>query len=474
MAVKRFRDAIQARARRETLRGRIWLALAVGVILYGGLVPVVWAAPLVVDPFTEQTQRLSVGVGKPLDMHSSDSAPSLLGGERDAVLELVSGTSASYLDINAGGSGEVGFSAGSGNHLRATITWDGDDNDPLTLDPDGLGGVDLVDDTNDGVVLEINHWDGNDLEITVAIYTSQDDYSIARLSLLEDGEHPPACTYTLSFQDDFQAVGSGADFSQVGAIQVTFQTITTGADVSLELLSMGTARDFGDLPASYGITRAEQDGARHRKGGTFLGDQIDTELDAHQLEPARGDNQMGMNDEDGVTRVGAWENGPDGGTVQFNVHSAHPFDYACLDGWVDWNQDHDFDDPLEHVIDSLFLYDLGTVNNLTQSFDVPEGTFGGSGTLQLYARWRIMSEKNGNASCVDELDMGYQGYIPGGEVEDYVWTFEAPSSIRLISFSARHSHFEKVVLTGLLVFAGCLTMGGVIGNFLGKEKASLD
>jgi hypothetical protein len=101
-------------------------------------------------------------------------------------------------------------------------------------------------------------------------------------------------------------------------------------------------------------------------------------------------------------------------------------DVACVDGWVDWNNDGDFDDPLEHILDGRMIYDsmvvndIGFTNNETQGFEIPEGVLSGPGTKSFYARFRAAPFQDG---C--HLDLTPYGYVAGGEVEDYLWEFES-------------------------------------------------
>jgi hypothetical protein len=248
---------------------------------------------------------------------------------------------------------------------------------------------------------------------------------------------PPGEDYALSFDDDFVDTGSGATMTNVGAIVLTIETVATGADISVDLTLADTTRDFGDLPADYGITLGVNGGARHTKSATYFGSEVDTELDGANSSGADGDNLDGDDDEEGVIRVGKWQNGTDGGEVQFSVTSPQTNNYACVDGWIDWNDDNDFDDTNEHVVDSLLLFDLGFTDNLSQTFDIPTGTFGGSGTVSFYARWRIAPDTNGDGDCSNEVNMSYGGYVSGGEVEDYSWEFNDPTAITLSSLEAR-------------------------------------
>lgn len=408
-------------SKKKSLSGKAKFSLFAALGLSLVIAAAVFAATIIIDAFTAETQQLEVCCGSTTAASYSGLDASIIGLERDAVLQLISGTSASYLDINAGGSGVVAFSAGSGTHLKTTITWDGIDHDPYTLNPTGLGGVNLLQATDDGIVIEITDWEGNDLDIRLYIYTDGSNYSYAVLPLRGHAIFPPPENFSLSFDDDFTDVGEGADLSNVGAIVLEIQTVATGADVSIDLLILDTTRDFGDLPAVYGNTLKEDDGARHSRTDTFLGDLMDTEVNGVEAAGADGDDLNQQDDEDGVVPVGEWMEGADGGAVHIETTSGSDTDAACVDGWIDWNNDGDFDDNLEHIIDSVVIYDLGFINNETLNFDVPGGALSGVGTKSFYARFRAAPEPVLDSVC--DVDMAPTGYVHGGEVEDYLWDF---------------------------------------------------
>lgn len=414
------------------------MALVISVLFSLLFVITVFSAEVYIDAFSAETQNLSVDTNNATDGSYTAHDSSIMGLERDATLELISGTSTCSLDINAGSSGVVAFSAGSGSQLKAVITWDGDDDDADTLDPTGLGGIDLEDSTNDGIIITVYDWEGNSIDLTLTIYTDASNYSTAVLEMRGGGTiSPPGQDYALSFDDDFVDTGSGANLTNVGAIVLEIETASSGADISVDLTLADTTRDFGDLPSDYGITTESNNGARHTKDAVYFGTVIDTELDGVNSSGADGDNNAVSDDEEGVIPTGKWANGTDGGEVQISVNSPQLNQYACVDGWIDWNDDNDFDDSLEHVIDSLLLYDLGFSNNLNQTFDVPANTFSGTGTISFYTRWRIEPDSDGDGSCADEANMNYTGYITGGEVEDYLWEFNDPTAVTITSLEAR-------------------------------------
>ena len=154
--------------------------------------------------------------------------------------------------------------------------------------------------------------------------------------------------------------------------------------------------DFGDAPNAYSTLFADH-GAYHKiKPGFFLGNSIDAEFDGQPDPDAKGDNNNGANDEDGVTFrtpliIGA--------EVQVKVIAS---DSGKLDAWIDFNADNDWADPREQVIVSEHL-DSGT-NLLT--INVPDNI---TPMLKSFARFRFSSSGG----------LTFSGPANDGEVEDY-------------------------------------------------------
>jgi hypothetical protein len=157
--------------------------------------------------------------------------------------------------------------------------------------------------------------------------------------------------------------------------------------------------DFGDAPdsAAFPTTLANQ-AARHviSGQGLYLGASRDAEADGLASADASGDDAAGSDDEDGIT-IGDLERST---SVEVTL-TAHVPDTAVLNGWVDFNQDGDWDDAGEQVFTDVAISD--GANSL--SLAVPAGATLGT-TL---ARFRL-TETGGYS---------YSGLAPRGDVELY-------------------------------------------------------
>ncbi|HZP10957.1 MAG TPA: GEVED domain-containing protein [Nevskiaceae bacterium] len=153
--------------------------------------------------------------------------------------------------------------------------------------------------------------------------------------------------------------------------------------------------DFGDAPAPYPTLRAD-DGAHHifTGSGPILGSAIDDETDGQPNAAANGDQG-----DDGVTIL-IHADGGSPGIAQVVVSGAP----GKLDGWIDFNQDGDWNDAGEKIFNSVPV-NVGT-QNLTFSVPAPTPTLSGP----IYARFRISTAGG----------LGPTGFARDGEVEDYV------------------------------------------------------
>lgn len=168
---------------------------------------------------------------------------------------------------------------------------------------------------------------------------------------------------------------------------------------------LNTDFDFGDAPASYGTSLAD-DGARHAAVGPTLGTNRDGDFDGVPSELADADGA----DEDGITfldpiRVGAL------GVSGFVDVEGLEGGAAKLDAWIDFNGDGSFGGFGEQIISSLEL--AGTDGRRILVFDVPNFAVAG----EQIARFRLSTEG----------DLGPTGAAADGEVEDYVVTILGPT-----------------------------------------------
>ena len=155
--------------------------------------------------------------------------------------------------------------------------------------------------------------------------------------------------------------------------------------------------DFGDAPDPAYPTLFVNNGARHFVNGVmYLGAGVDAELDGQPIPPGMGDDNNGIDDEDGVTFD--WPLVP-GNPAKITVVAST--NTGFLNAWFDFNADGDWSDPGEQVFTNLLL-NTGS-NNL--HIMVPLSAIPGF----TYARFRYSSQPG----------ISYTGPAIDGEVEDY-------------------------------------------------------
>jgi PKD repeat protein len=152
--------------------------------------------------------------------------------------------------------------------------------------------------------------------------------------------------------------------------------------------------DFGDAPKQY-PTYSANDGASHViVPGMHLGRYIDAETDGQPSEYAGGDNEAGMNDEDGVT----FPTSMGRGDIEITVVAGSN---GYLNAWIDFNRDGSWDNGIERIFMDQWL----TPGENKLSFSVPAECADGF----YYVRFRFGSE----------MGLGPSGPARDGEVEDY-------------------------------------------------------
>lgn len=201
-----------------------------GMVLVLGLLVLGIAGParaVVVDDFATAQAALTDPPGTP----DASSVAAGLGGERDFFVDRLLGTGTVTAEVTAGAL-TIGITDTTPDSRgEVVVTWDGVDGDPA-LDPVGLGGLDLTDDggvVQTGLRLTTTSADTG-VEVTIEVHTDATNASIADLVLLTT-----QTSYVVAYDAFVQSGSAGpADFSSVGAIEVTIRS--TEKAVSVDML----------------------------------------------------------------------------------------------------------------------------------------------------------------------------------------------------------------------------------------------
>src|SRR5439155_20006412 len=176
------------------------------------------AGQTVIDDFQKgQTTLARAAAGT----DSSAVSGAMLGGERDVAVTLSSGSS-----ISAGVAlGRFRFNQDAGVTGTAEIVWDGVDGNATSLNPTGLGGVDLTAGGQDAFLLGVNSLD-QAATITFTVYSGTTASSSLILPL------PGGVTSPNYVSIPFNTFAGSANFGSVGAIRLD---ISAPGDATLDL-----------------------------------------------------------------------------------------------------------------------------------------------------------------------------------------------------------------------------------------------
>ncbi len=394
-----------------------------GLLLALCVVGYVYAGTVVIDTFNYGNENYTVGPG------DSDSATydgsEILGGERDSEVYAYGDDITFRVDRN--NNDRLTIAASPGATYTTTVTWDGNDNNATSLDPTGLGGVNLISGTNDGFLMTIVFKDDGIVGLTLRVYTGTNSSALtvampaARVATGErvDMFYP--------FSQFTTTAGSGASFTSAGAIQLYFDgTIAEATDIAVDNLVANNAREYGDLPESiYGTTVLS---ACHVPKGLRLGYNCDAESFYNESTGADGDdnNQYPPDDEDGVAPSNLpWVAGVNGGQLTIRIQGCS----GCyVNGWIDWDNDGNLTETIDGAPERV-------VNNYYRTEDTTGVTYAITTPTSFsrnwyYARFRICKT---NSACNDPTNTLTD--VDDGEVEDYRWWL-GPTVVTLASFTA--------------------------------------
>lgn len=410
-----------------------------------------------IDTFDSTTQTVTA-VANNVPVCDSSAGADMIAGERDVQVERTAGAGGANSRINDSVPGAFTFNVDSATTANVLVQWDGADGN-CSLNATGLGGIDLNPD--DGILLQIDNADQS-VEIRLRVYTDGTNYSESTYLIPNAITSPQALYFPFA---DFTSTGTGADFSNVGAIELFAEG--TGIDFGIDFVNSELTRDFGDLPSAYdNITLESNNGARHIIDQTiYLGAAIDAEADGQGNATASGDTN-----DDGITPVTGSNWGDGGG--QLNVTAVVPGTEVagCLVGWIDWNGNGSFDvggttGGVSELVINTFVFNGSSVKNITTP---TVADYGGTYPSELNARFRLFQRNSAlfttlgltldGFSCPSvassEADMAQllTGSARNGEVEDYQWGF-SPTAVTLSNMAATGNGNTPTLLIILLTFS---------------------
>ena len=189
-----------------------------------------------IDEFQSQSSVIIAGPGGPDSGSTTTADDNVIGGERDIEVEILN-PPAGVQTVQAGtdpSDGRFFFGGISGQYsLRSCITWDGTDGAGATLDPTGLGGIDLTAGDTPYVqhgAFRLTTFADQLVDLRIEVYTDGGNMSVFNYEPTINVDE----TREIAFTDFVTELGGGADFTDIGAIRICVEDMNE-ADIDFEL-----------------------------------------------------------------------------------------------------------------------------------------------------------------------------------------------------------------------------------------------
>ena len=206
-----------------------------------GLASATANAGILIDSF-ETTQSCTANMASPSDA-SALAGPGIIGGEREMFADWMMGANDVQEIANSSSDGLLSFSLGADTAGMGKLIWDGPDNSTAVFNPLGLGGVDLTDGGVDDRLVVAVVFDDLPASLRFRVYSDAANYS--QYYLMLPGGIFGAVSLEIPYAAFATVAGSGADFSNVGAIELGIFPDMEATDISID--SIETAPTPGSL-----------------------------------------------------------------------------------------------------------------------------------------------------------------------------------------------------------------------------------
>jgi uncharacterized repeat protein (TIGR01451 family) len=164
---------------------------------------------------------------------SSVSDAGILGGERDMEIDLTGGVIAGNTVSGTVSSGFFSYSQDATITGLGKLQWDGTDGSP-SLNPTGLGGVDLTVGGSQNALVFSLFFDDLPVNMTFEVFT--DAGNASSLTLTTPGLLFSSTSFVLPYSAFTTTLGSGADFTNVGAITLVVGSGVSAPDLVIDFL----------------------------------------------------------------------------------------------------------------------------------------------------------------------------------------------------------------------------------------------
>lgn len=209
------------------------MKIILGLFLTVMLVPSS-AFALMIDNFSTNQYFEVVPGGTLANTVTDGGDPLIIEHERNVSATATGGSTNLIVQADALSNGAFAVSSPSGQTWTTTLQWDGFDASPL-LNPTGLGGIDFTEaGKNDRFRLAILESDHPGLELSVTVYTDAANWSVFTLSGMAPIYTPTELD--LLYSSFTIGGGAGADFTNIGAVQLDLIATMGAHDLQLDFL----------------------------------------------------------------------------------------------------------------------------------------------------------------------------------------------------------------------------------------------
>jgi large repetitive protein len=192
-----------------------------------------------IDSFSSTTQYVSGSLHGGTTGMSSQSAPEAIGGHRSLYVQLTSAKGSVSLGANADFPGMLDFASGATSNGNFWVNWDGSNNNAAMLNPTGLGQVDLTSQgANTGIMLTLGA-DHDSGSVMLKVYSNAGDWSWASVPIADTIDGALGDSQFVTFSSFANGGGSGANFSKVGAIQLSINGANANDGLVGPVLAIG-------------------------------------------------------------------------------------------------------------------------------------------------------------------------------------------------------------------------------------------
>ena len=174
-----------------------------------------------IDSFASTSQYVSGSLHGSRTGTSAMSTPDAIGGHRSLYVQLTTFGGGVSLGADSDWPGMLDFGANAASNGVFWVNWDGNNSNAAVLNPTGLGQIDLTSQgAATGITLAagIDHDNG---QLTFKVYTDAGDWSWATVTIPDTNDGSLGESTFVPFSSFNVGGGAGANFTRVGAIQLS-------------------------------------------------------------------------------------------------------------------------------------------------------------------------------------------------------------------------------------------------------------